>query len=205
LQYFNPDPDQIEQVIIRWLPAIFYTAERAIGEAHSVAVSSLILQKMIIGKGSVIWVNATIANNGSYAETFNVTLYVNSTTIETKENVTLLEGETRILRFYWNTTTFDYGVYSLAVSATPPQGETHTSDNVLATSATVTVMGDVNGDMHVNITDAIAVSTVFGLKEDQLGWRGECDLNGDASVNILDAIALAKSFGTQTPRTFLIS
>jgi len=205
LQYFNPDPAQIEQVIIRWLPTIFYTAERAISEAHSVAVSSLILQKVIIGKGSVIWVNATIANNGSYAETFNVTLDVNSTTIETKENVALLAGETRILRFYWNTTTFDYGVYSLAVAATPPQGETHTSDNVLATSATVTVMGDVNGDMRVNITDAIAVSTVFGLREDQSGWRGECDLNGDARVNILDAIALATSFGTQAPRTFLIS
>ena len=192
-------------MVNRWLPTIFYTIERAIGEAHSVAVSDLILQKMIIGKGSVIWVNATIANNGSYAETFNVTLDVNSTTIETKENVTLLAGETRILRFYWNTTAFDYGVCSLAVSATPPQGETHTSDNVQATGVTVTVRGDVNGDMRVNITDAIAMSTVFGLKEGQTGWRGECDLNGDASVNILDAIALATNLGTQVQWISMIS
>lgn len=198
LQYFNPDPNQIEHVIKRWLPTIFYTAERAISEAHNIKVSGLTLQKRNVAKGSVVWVNATVVNNGSYVETFNVTLDVNSTIIETKENITLLSGETRELRFYWNTTYFDYGVYALEAVATLPEKETFTADNVLATSATVTIMGDVNGDMHVNITDAIMLSIAFGLKEGQLGWIGEPDLNNDANVNILDAIVLALNFGKQT-------
>lgn len=51
-----------------------------------------------------------------------------------------------------------------AVAATPSQGEAFTADSTLATSATVMIMGDVNGDMRVNIIDAIAVSDVFGLR-----------------------------------------
>jgi len=197
LQYFNPDPNRIEQVINRWLPTIFFIGGRAISEAHDLAVSSLILQKNSIGKGSTVWVNVTIANKGMYSETFNVTLSANSTVIETRTNITLSTGETKTLKLYWNTTHFDYGVYDLTAATTPSQGEAFTADNILATSATLTIMGDVNRDMHVNITDAIVLSTAFGLKEGQPGWIGECDLNGDASVNILDAIALALNFGKQ--------
>ncbi|OGD49071.1 hypothetical protein A3K79_00845 [Candidatus Bathyarchaeota archaeon RBG_13_46_16b] len=41
-QCLNPNQTQIEQVINRWLPGIYYTAERAISEARNIAVSETI-------------------------------------------------------------------------------------------------------------------------------------------------------------------
>jgi len=89
-------------VISRWLPPIFYIGGREISEACDLAVLSLILQKNNIGKGSIAWVNVTIANNGSYVGAFNVTLSANSIVIETRTNITLSTGETKTLRLYWN-------------------------------------------------------------------------------------------------------
>lgn len=196
-QYFNPESDQIEQTINRWLPAIYYIAERAISEAHDVALSQLTLQRKNIALGSVLWVNVTIENKGLHTETFNVTLGANATTVQTKENITLLSGGTLTLRFYWNTTNFGYGNYALTVVVTPLQFERSPDNNVLSALVTVTIIGDVTGDMRVNILDAIVLSKVFGLKEGQLGWIGDCDLNNDGKVNILDAIVLAINFGKQ--------
>ena len=52
---------------------------------HDVAVTNVIPSKTVVGHGYSLNINITVANQGDYTETFNVTLYANTTTIETKQ------------------------------------------------------------------------------------------------------------------------
>jgi len=59
-----------------------------------------------------------------------------------------------------------------------------------------TLVGDVNGDGHVNILDAILVANAFLSTPSSPNWNPKADINGDGVVNILDAILVADHFGS---------
>ncbi len=56
---------------------------------------------------------------------------------------------------------------------------------------TKNILGDINGDRVLNILDAVAFSTVFGLTPTSPEWNPNADLNGDGTINILDATILS--------------
>jgi hypothetical protein len=56
------------------------------------------------------------------------------------------------------------------------------------------LVGDINGDLVVNILDAILLANAFTSKPGSSNWNPSADLNGDGAVNILDAILLANNF-----------
>jgi hypothetical protein len=60
-------------------------ANRAITEAYDIAVTNVTPLKTIAGQGYTMNINITVANQGEFTETFNVTLYANTTTIETRQ------------------------------------------------------------------------------------------------------------------------
>jgi parallel beta-helix repeat protein len=57
------------------------------------------------------------------------------------------------------------------------------------------LLGDINGDRHVDILDAISLANAFNSKPGDANWNPNADFNGDGRVNILDAITLASNFG----------
>ena len=71
-----------------------------------------------------------------------------------------------------------------------------------------TLVGDLNGDGHVNILDAVLASNYFGWNSTNANWTvhvdptypnftpSMADLNGDGVINILDLIILAQNFQT---------
>jgi hypothetical protein len=61
--------------------------------------------------------------------------------------------------------------------------------------AKAVVPGDLNGDNHVGIDDAIIMSNAFGSTNGTLSYNPLADLNGDGIINILDTIMLASLFG----------
>jgi hypothetical protein len=161
---------------------------------HDVAVTAVTPSKTVVGQGYFMNVSATIANSGTYAETFNVTAYANTALIETEE-VTLTSGNSTQLVFRWNTTGFAYGNYTLSAYAWPVAGETNTANNNFTDGAvTVTIPGDVNADGTVNILDAIILGKAFFATSSSSNWNPNADINGDGVVDILDAIILANHF-----------
>ena len=151
--------------------------------------------KTIVGQGYSSNVNATIMNIGSYSETFNVTLYANTTLVETREVTLTIESSTT-LTFVWSTTGFAYGNHTLTVFMEPVENETNTADNTLVGgSVIVTIPGDVNGDKTVDIFDAIMLSGAYGSQPSSPNWNANADINGDNTVDIFDAILLAGNYG----------
>lgn len=57
------------------------------------------------------------------------------------------------------------------------------------------LLGDLNGDGIVDISDAVLAAKAFGSHSGDPNWNPAADLNGDGTVDIFDIIMLARSFG----------
>ncbi len=106
---------------------------------HDVAVTNIATSQGTIDQGLAVVINATVANFGGYAETFNVTVYANETKIGI-QNVTLASQSAKVLSFTWNTTDFPLGVYVVKAEADKVTGETDTANNAFIASYTVSII-----------------------------------------------------------------
>jgi hypothetical protein len=189
-QAFNPDPRYIEPVVQRWLPVFTYITERAIAEAtetHDITTTNVTPLKTIVGQGYSMQINVTVANQGDFTETFDLTVYANTNSIETKQ-VTLTSGHSTTITFKWNTTGVAKGTYTISAYAWPVTGETHTTDNRL-TSGQVKVLtpGNVNGDNIVNMMDIYTELVLrFMRKRGDPGYMANSDINDDGIINYQD-------------------
>lgn len=61
----------------------------------------------------------------------------------------------------------------------------------------VELLGDLNGDMKVNSTDAYLFVMAYGSRPGDSKWNPNADLNYDNSTDIADAILLARNYGKQ--------
>jgi acyl dehydratase len=123
---------------------------------HDVAITSVAPLKTVVGEGFSDKLNVTVANYGSYTETFEVMVYAN-TTIIASQNVTLTSGSSATITFTWNTAGFAYGSYTISASVTLASGETNQWTGPFTDGTiTVTVPSDVA------ITNVTPYQTVIG-------------------------------------------
>jgi len=196
LQAFNPDPDDIETVIQRWLPVFAYTTNRAITEAYDIATNDAISSKTVVGQGYSLNINVTVANQGDYTETFNVILYANATSIAT-QTITLTGGNSTTIAFTWNTTGFAKGNYTIKAEADTIAGETDTADNthVADEQVCISTAGDLDCDRDVDLYDAVRLLTHYGAKKGQPIYDANCDIDGDGDIDLYDAVKLLTNYG----------
>jgi hypothetical protein len=194
-QAFNPDPNNIETVIQRWLPVFTYTTNRAITEAYDTATTNVTPHKKVVCQGYTMNINVTVTNQGDFTETFQVTAYANTTMIETKE-VTLTSESSTTVTFTWNTAGFAKGNYTISAYAWPVPGETDTADNRKEDSwVVISIYCDVNGDGIVDISDILDTALAFGATPGEPRWNPNCDLDDNGIIDISDILETALHFG----------
>jgi len=168
------------------------------GGAHDIAVTDLTPYKTIIGRGYTSNLTVTAENHGGYTETFNITLYANTTVIATVLNVILTVGNSTTQTFVWNSTGFAYGNYTLSAVADMVPGETNPGDNTYtsATQVHVGVPGDVSSsapgayDKVCNMKDVAYLIILFNTNPSSPKWNPNADVNNDGVCNMKD-IAIA--------------
>ena len=166
---------------------------------HDVAITDVSPSKTIVGQGYTMQINVTVANQGDYTETFNVTLYVNTTTIETKQ-VTLTSLNFTTITFTLDTSGFVKGNYTMSAYAWPVQGETDTSDNVLTGGVvTLTIAGDLDGNFEVRLADLVILAKAYGSKPGETKWNPNADIDNNGIVGLSDLVILAKNYGKTDP------
>jgi hypothetical protein len=170
---------------------------RHISPVHDVAITSLTspYAKTVIGKGYNGNLTVTAQNLGEYAEIFNVTVYVNTTAINTFNSS--LASETRV--FVWNTTGFAYGNYTISAYAWPVSGETNTANNNMTVWVTVTIPGDLNGDFKVSLADLVLLANAYGSVPGDSKWNPNADVSGDGKVSLTDLVLMANHYGQHYP------
>lgn len=171
--------------------------------AHSasrdVAVTDVKPWKTIVGQGFACKINVTIANQGGFTETFNVTIYTNTTSIAT-QTIALTSGNYATVTFTWNTTGVAKGNYAISAYAWPILGETDTTDNTcMAGVVTVTIPGDVDGDFDVDIYDVVKITSVYWSKVGEPEYRPNSDINGDGIIDIYDVVRCTSHYGETDP------
>jgi uncharacterized protein YhfF len=105
-------------------------ATKTVLNRPDIAVTNVTTSKTVVGQGYNVSINVTVENQGDYTETFNVTVYANTTEIETRE-IILSSGASTTTNFTWNTTDFAKGNYTISAVAetVPGEGETDLEDN----------------------------------------------------------------------------
>jgi hypothetical protein len=107
----------------------------------------------VVGQGFSDSLNVTVANLGSYAETFKVTVYANKTSI-TSQNITLSIGNVATITLVWDTTNFPKGRFDVWAQVALTSGETNTANNTFNYGTVkVTIPGDVGGFGVVGLKD----------------------------------------------------
>ncbi len=158
-----------------------------------------------LGKGYPAKINVTVQNQGNFSETFNVTVYASPTlpppiTIGTRTVVNLLAGETRVLTFLWNASTAPYGNYTIGATAGTIPSETDTADNTLNDGKIlVTIPGDVDGNLNVNILDVVKITGCYSSKKGDPPYNPNSDLDDNDVINILDVVKCTGHYGEKYP------
>ena len=132
---------------------------------HDVAVTNVTVcyGATIVHGGQTCCMDVTVENEGDFTETFNVTVYWNTTEIETKE-VTLTSGNITYILFSWDTTGLtEYANYTIRAYAHPVSGENDPTDNnYIDGTITIVHLGDVNCDKWIEQKDLYFTALQYG-------------------------------------------
>lgn len=193
-------------------PLSSHTIAIQLYEIADVAATNATSTKTVVGKGYSIIVKATIHNLGHYEETFQVTVYANTTPIATP-TITLESGQTRTFVIFCDTEDLDYGSYTIWVYAGPLSGEQYTANNnyTITQSVFLTIPGDVTGDLAVKLDDITTILDAFGSTIRLDGWywhtppcifcphSPSIDIDGDGKIALSDITTALDHFGEEYP------
>ena len=98
-------------------------------QIHDIAVNNVTVSNIAVTLGDPVTINVTIANEGDFIETFNVTVYYNESLLDTQTDITLSAGDDTTLTFSWNTTNVLPGNYTISAKASVVPNETDTANN----------------------------------------------------------------------------
>lgn len=96
---------------------------------HDIAVTNVTAFPSNVIKPSPIALNVTVANQGDFPETFDVTAYYDSNSINTWTDVTLQPQTNTTLTYDWDTTFVGIGTHTVSAKATAVPEETNTANN----------------------------------------------------------------------------
>jgi len=169
---------------------------------RDIAVTVLSLSNNRPKEGENVSISVTVLNNGSEAESFDISLSYDDNLIETQTVTSLAPGGTATLTFTWNTTGVPLGSHTIKAQASSVPGETNVVNNVK--TATVTVLSpvalptDINGDGVVDMKDVGAVARAFGESPGRPRWDPALDINGDGVIDLMDLALIARDFGKRS-------
>jgi parallel beta-helix repeat protein len=177
-----------------------YPLTKPYGGPHDIGITNLTTSKTVIGKGYSLNITVKIINYGINTETFNLTIYANTSVIQSLTNIVLTSRNSTTITFTWNTTGFAKGNYTIWAYATPIPGETDTDDNRFTGGVvTVTVAGDLDGNFAVQLVDLVILAKAYGSKPSEPPWNPNADLDDNGVVGLTDLVALAKNYGKTDP------
>jgi outer membrane protein assembly factor BamB len=178
---------------------------------HEVAVTNVTALKTIVGLGYNLNITVTATDLGDCPETFNITVYANTTSIGS-QNVSLSSGASANIPFIWNTSGFAYDNYTLSAYAWPVPNEKNTADNNFTGGlVNVGLPGDVDGNGRVNMGDISSLCDGFGatIGPDGNYWHKpprildpfspNLDIDGNGTINMGDIVTALGNFGQHYP------
>jgi len=165
-----------------------------------IAIIDVAATKNTINQRFTTRINVTAENRGDFDETFNITIYANSTEAG-KQTVILSNGSSITVSFTWNTSDFAKGNYTISAVADSVLGETNIADNIFIDGWVFVAMpGDINADGTVDIFDLVIIALHYNeVIPPSTPWPlPPEDINGDNNIDLFDLVVVAIHFGEKT-------
>ncbi|MEM3458409.1 MAG: NosD domain-containing protein [Candidatus Bathyarchaeia archaeon] len=124
---------------------------------HDLAIINVVPSSLSVKRGDYLTINVTVINQGDFVETFNLTVYANTTVIGTETITDLPIRTSATFSFTWNTAGFTTSNYIISAYATPIQDETDAGDNIYV-DGTVTIE-------EIDVIHDIAISNITFSKQ----------------------------------------
>lgn len=180
-------------------------------EVHDVAVTDVKVFPTWVVPAMNVLINAIIENQGTSMETFNVTAYFDSYTIQTFTIIDMAASSNVTITFEWSIYPDRFSIFSkswpqivpvdvnviIGVGAEVVAGETDTSDNVYI-DGTVTVFWmavDYDGNGKVDIRDVARVAIAYGSYPGHPLWDRGADIDQNGELDMRDIASVARMFG----------
>ncbi|MBS7621829.1 hypothetical protein KEJ32_06945 [Candidatus Bathyarchaeota archaeon] len=166
---------------------IIYVTE-ALPTVTDVAITQVKTSATAVYSGKIVNISVTAANLGETNATFNISVYYNTSLIGTQTIVDLPPQQNVTLIFAWNTTGLQPGQsFTIRAEATSIPGETNLENNVFIDGVVkIKMLGDLNGDGKIDMSDVGSLTRAFGTKKKDLRWNEEADLNNDGKIDMTD-------------------
>jgi parallel beta-helix repeat protein len=151
---------------------------------HDIGITEVITSRTIVAQGTAVSIDVRILNYGTCDETFTVTIYAN-TTIIGKQIITVATRSSMEVTFAWNTAGIAKANYAISAVVDILPSETEWMDNALTDgTVTVTIPGDVTGDVWVDMQDiSILIDNFMATPPN---WNPNCDVNNDLTIDMAD-------------------
>jgi len=167
-----------------------------IGLIRDVAIINLYPDISIAYQGWLVKISLTVKNKGNLTETFEVKLYANTTLIAVT-NVTDLPPENELnITLTWNTTASQAcRFYKIRAEIPPVPYELNTADNTYEDGGVkIRLMGDVDGNGIVNMTDIVTIIQHFRTYVGHPSWDPLLDLDRNLMVDLRDVVKAILNF-----------
>ncbi len=146
---------------------IYYTISDEINSVHDVALTDIIVwassgfSPTWVPRGVPIYINVTVENQGTFNETFDVSVYAENNVGDEPidigtQNIFLTVGANTTLSFTWDTSDTPYGTYYIGAEATMVLGEYDTADNIIMAGSKIGGICVPIRQPHVSILDLLA-------------------------------------------------
>lgn len=169
---------------------------------RDVAIINVTSSRAWTYSGVSVNITVTAKNVGEVNESFNVLAYYNTTSLGGVPVADLAPGAQIDEVFTFNTTGLPCGNYTISGQASIVPFEFNTTNNVFVDGVLkIRIVGDINGDGTVDITDVATAAKAFGSKPGNPRWNPDADITGnkylvpDGVVDIMDIALIAKNFG----------
>jgi PKD repeat protein len=116
-----------------------YLQIRSTPIVHDIAITSVTASPTNVKVGQSVSIAVVAENEGTVAETFDVSVYYDTRLIETRTGISLDAGAITTLSFAWDTTGVAEGTYTMKAEASAVSGEEDVADNTY-TGGQVTVV-----------------------------------------------------------------
>lgn len=125
---------------------------------HDIDVTSVTASPTAVLPGTIVNVNATVQDEGSFTEVFNLTANANSQAIGTQQ-VSLNSGDLGNLSFTWNTTGCEKGDYNISASVSLAPGEINAGNDTGMANTPVTILTPGH---DIAVVGLMSLKTVVG-------------------------------------------
>ena len=147
---FTGPPDKDGRL---YSPAI-YTTFNISGEVRDIAITNVTLSSNQVLTGETVNIDVTVLNKGNQPETFNLSVYYNTTWIENRQVFQLAPSTQKTITFIWNTSSVNNGIYQISASA-PLAGDLTPSDNTFLDGFIVVSEKPPPGGHDVAVTNVV--------------------------------------------------